>query len=135
MGASRRYDAQPGLEARMRIPPLWLGGLQRGDRALRASAWVADPSDRRLLLPWVDGDLPMGKSVRLRFSLWRPAIHPPVLARMDRFSRDQGPLHARKALRLFREQPACDAHPARIRPAQPERIRGLRWTLLGSHRV
>ena len=69
-------------------------GYNEAIRALRTGAGFADATDRRLLLPRVDSDLPMGKSVRSRFSLWRPAIHPPVLARMDRFSRHPGPLHA-----------------------------------------
>ena len=47
-------------------------------------------------LPRLDRDLPMGEPVRLRFSLRGPALHPPVLARLDRFSRHPGPLHARE---------------------------------------
>ena len=44
----------------------------------------------------------------------------------------QRQLHARETLRLFREQPACIANPARVCAAQPARIRRLRRKLLGS---
>src|ERR1700687_671207 len=107
MGAGWRRDAQARLETGVRISALRLGGLQRGDRALRAGAGLADPSARRRLLSRVDGNLSVGEFVRLRFSVWRTSVRAPVLTCMDRFSRNQGSLHARKALRLFREQPAC----------------------------
>ena len=109
LGAERRRDDQAGLEARMRIPALRLGGLQRGDRPLRARAGLADASARGRRLPRVDGDLPVGESLRLRFPLRRPAVRAPVLARVDRLSRHPRSLHAREALRLFREQPPRDA--------------------------
>src|ERR1700694_187556 len=101
MGGGGGRAAQARLEAGVRIPALRLGGLQRGDRALRAGAGLADPSTRRRLLPRVDSDLPVGEPVRLRFSVWRPAVRAPVLTCMDRFSRNPGSLHARKELRLF----------------------------------
>ena len=44
----------------------------------------------------------------VRFPVCRAAVHAPVLACVDRFSRHPGSLHAREALRLFREQPARD---------------------------
>src|SRR5207244_13219501 len=98
------------LETGVRIPELRLGGLQRSDRALRAGAGLADPFARRRVLPRVDRDLPMGESVRLRFSVWRSAIRAPVLTRLDRFSWNPRTPHAREALHLFREQPE---HPPR----------------------
>ena len=86
-----------GLEARMRIPALRLGGLQRSDRPIRAGAGLADPSARRRRLRGVDRDLPVGEPVRPRFPVRGAAVHPPVLARMDRLSRHPRPLHAREA--------------------------------------
>ncbi len=47
MGAGWRRDAQARLETGVRIPALRLGRLQRGDRALRAGAGLADASARR----------------------------------------------------------------------------------------
>ena len=60
-------DDQARLEARVRLPALRLGRLQRGDHALRARAGLADAPARRRLLRGLDGDLSVGKSVRLRF--------------------------------------------------------------------
>ncbi len=70
--------------------------------------------------------------VRLRFSLRRAAVHPSVLACLDRFSRHPRHLHAREGLRLFREQPARDLCAARIRDTQPRGFIGYghdRWGL------
>ena len=64
---------------------------------------------RGRLLPGMDRDLSVGESLRLRFPVCRAAVHSPVLACMDRFSRHPRSLHAREALRLFREQPARDS--------------------------
>ena len=44
----------------------------------------------------------MGKSLRARFSLRRPAFHPSVLACVDRLPRYSGSVYAREAQRLFR---------------------------------
>ena len=90
---------------------------QDGGETLR-QGWK--PECGRPVLPRMDGNLPVGERVRLRFSVWRAAFRAPILACMDRFSRNQGSVHAREALRLFREQPARDPCPARICPAQPE---------------
>ena len=47
LGAGRRGDDPAGLEARMRVPALWMGRLQRGDRAVRARAGLADAPARQ----------------------------------------------------------------------------------------
>jgi hypothetical protein len=52
------------VEARVRLPELWLGGLQRGDPALRARPRLADASADRRELSRLDGHLSMGEPVR-----------------------------------------------------------------------
>ena len=106
-----------GLEARVRIPPLRMGRLQRGDRAVRARTRLADSPARGRLLPRMDRDIPVGEPVRLRSPVRGAALRASVLACVDRFSRPPGSLHAREALRLLREQPARDLRPARVRAA------------------
>jgi hypothetical protein len=85
----------------------------------------SDTSARERLLSRVDRDVPVGESVRVRFFVRRTAVRPSVFACVDRLPRDSRSVHAGEALRLFREQPARDVDPARIREAQPKRIRGL----------
>src|SRR3546814_413301 len=119
--AERRRDDHAGLEARMRLPALRLGGLQRGDRAVRARAGFAHAPDRPGLLPRVDQHLPVGKHLRPRLPVCRAAVHPSVLARVERLPRHPRPLHAREGLRLLREQPPCRARATRLRLPPPAR--------------
>jgi len=44
----------------------------------------------------MDLDLRLANPLRLRASLRRPALHPPILAYLDRFPRDSGRLNARQ---------------------------------------
>jgi hypothetical protein len=79
-------------------------------------------------------DMDTGRPLRPRIRLRRSALHPPVLAHVDRLPRRPGRVHARSRPRLLREQPPRHAHPAAVRHRQPAPVRRLRPTLLGPHR-
>src|SRR5450432_300963 len=110
------------MEARVRLSELWLGRLQRGPDPLRARPGIAHPSTDESELRSLDGDLSMGKRLWLRLSLRGAALYSSVFARLDRLSRNPGYLHARKGLRLLREQPARNLRSARVRDSQPARL-------------
>ena len=74
------------------------------------------PLPERQLLG-VDRDLSVGKHLRLRFSLCWAALHSSFFPAWIDFRRHTRSLHAREEKRLFREQPARDLCPARIRTA------------------
>ena len=63
---------------------LRLGGIQRGDAALRPRPGLAHAPAARGELRGVDRDLSVGEPVRHRFPLRGAAVHPPTLARLDR---------------------------------------------------
>ena len=118
LDAARRRRRDAGLEARMRLPALRLGRLQRGAAAVRAGPGLADPSADPAEFSGLDHDLPVGESVRLRLPLRRAAVHPPVLACLDRFSRHpRRPSCARRTATISRTAAARPMSSANTRSA------------------
>src|ERR1700682_316191 len=132
LGASRWYSRGPWLEARTWLPELRLGRVQRGTHPLRSRPRFADVSIVPCELRGMDPDVSVGKPVRARLPLCRAPLYPSAVACVDRLSRAARSLHARKAMRLFREQPARHARATGIRDPQPARFSRLCPGLLGA---
>src|SRR5271169_4063429 len=87
LGPERRPRAFTGMEARVWVSPLWLGGLQRSGASLRSRSWLADLSAHASCIQNMAADLSVGKPAGPGCPLFRPAFHAPVLPRVDRLSR------------------------------------------------
>ena len=121
--ASSPYDWR-GYNEAMLLYLLALGSPTHPGRARRrGTAWTQAPTT------------PGARFHGQRARRLRAALRPPVLARLGRFPRHPGRVHARARARLLREQPPRHARAARLRDRQPRRVAGLRRRRLGPHRL
>ena len=128
-----RRRSRIGWEPEDGLPALRLARLQRGDAAPHPGARLADASGRarrrgrrgRSGYRW--GDVPRPGAPRLR-----AAVRPPVLARLDRFPRHPGRLHARaRASTTSRTRAARRSRSAPTRSRTPAASRGYGARLWG----
>ena len=90
---------------------LYLLGLGSPTHPLPRESWAR-----------MDLHIRLANTLRSRASLCGPALHPPILAYLDRFSRHSGRLYARQGDRLFREQPPRNLCPAAVCDRQSSSI-------------
>src|SRR5258706_14169471 len=82
----------------------------------------------------MDEDLQLGNVLRTDPRQLRSSLRTPVLARLDRFPRNSGRVHAREGDRLLRELAPSDGVAAVVRDRESGTVEGLRREHLGSHR-
>src|SRR6266566_6857005 len=80
----------------------------------------------------MDEDLQLGDFLRTDPRQLRSALRTPVLARVDRLSRNSGRVHAREGDRLLRELAPSDGVTAVVRDRQSRTVEGLWRERLGS---
>ncbi len=134
--AGARAADLDGLDAEAGLHPIRLAGLQRRHADLRARARLADAGDRHGRMDRLDEELRarVGHVPAAGIPRLRAVVRSSVFARLDRFPRHPGRVHARARLRLFREQPPRDLRAARLRDRQPDGLEALRRKRLGPDR-
>ena len=83
-----------GMDAGVRVSPLWLGGIQRSGASLRSRSWLADLSADSSRIRHMAADLSVGKPAGPGCPLFRSALHSPVLPCVDRLSWRPRRVHA-----------------------------------------
>src|ERR1035437_3722595 len=96
MGVQLRSYRHAWMEARERLSALPLGRLRRGHALVCARSRLADVSPADGELRGVDLHLRVERDIWPRVPVWRFALHPSILAPMDRLPWDPGCLHARQ---------------------------------------
>src|SRR5574341_201891 len=125
MGDEWQLESFDGLETRMRLPAILVGGLQRGNPASRARPRFAYAPASSGNLQSLYFNILLEANLRPGGSLCRSIIYSSALPFVDRLLRHSRRIHAGEGDRLFREQSPRDLRATTVCDQQSARVQRL----------